>query len=96
MDDHRSVRPGQQASPGYQGTTAPAATVGLMTAAHVLGISRSDARTLAQRGEFPCSVVWVGEDYRVPFTALLRLLRSLPSHATERSPGPCPPGGEER
>ena len=96
MDDHSAVRPGHQASPGSQGTTAPAATVGLMTAAHMLGISRSDAQMLAQRGEFPCNVVWMGEDCRVPFAALLRVLRTRRSQAKERSPGPRPPSGEGR
>jgi hypothetical protein len=60
-----------------------AATVGLMTAARVLGINPDDADGLARRGEFPCSVIETGEGYRVPFAALLRALGSGPL----RNPG---------
>ncbi len=57
---------------------APAATVGLMTAARALGISPDEADDLARRGEFPCNVIETGEGYRVSFAALLRVLGSGP------------------
>ncbi len=50
------------------------ATVALMTAARTLGIGRTKAYELAKSGQFPCRVIKVGERYRVPFAALLRLL----------------------
>ena len=49
-------------------------TVALMTAARTLGIGRTKAYELAKRGEFPCHVIKIGERYRVPLAALLRLL----------------------
>jgi len=60
---------------------APAATVGLMTAARALGISPDEADDLAGRGEFPCNVIATGEGYRVSFAALLRVLSSGPIRA---------------
>jgi hypothetical protein len=51
-----------------------AVTIGLMTAARVLGISSDEASDLAGRGEFPCNVIETGDGYRVPFAALLRVL----------------------
>ena len=60
---------------------APAATVGLMTAARALGISPDEADDLARRGEFPCNVIATGEGYRVSFAALLRVLSSGPIRA---------------
>ena len=63
----------------------PAATVSLMTAARALGISPDEASELAARGEFPCNVIEVGEVYRVPFAALLRVLDS----------GPVPNAGQD-
>jgi hypothetical protein len=58
----------------------PPATVGLMTAAHALGISPDEARDLAERHEFPCNVIETGTGYRVSFAALLRVLGSGPVH----------------
>lgn len=55
---------------------ATAATVRLATAAHALGISQAAAVELAERDEFPCTVIWASDGYHVLFAALLRILRS--------------------
>jgi hypothetical protein len=62
------------------GPVTAATTVRLATAAHVLGISPASAQELAEREEFPCNVIWTSDGYRVPFAALLRVLRSGRSH----------------
>ncbi|WP_084723111.1 helix-turn-helix domain-containing protein [Streptomonospora alba] len=49
-------------------------TVGLMTAARMLGIGRTKAYQLARAGEFPCKVIRIGEGYRVATADLLRVL----------------------
>jgi predicted DNA-binding transcriptional regulator AlpA len=49
-------------------------SVGLMTAASVLGIGRTKAYDLAKRGEFPVRVIRIGDSYRMPTAALLELL----------------------
>jgi hypothetical protein len=61
-----------------RGRPAPAATVGLMTAARALGIRPDQAPGLARRGEFPCTVIETSDGYRVSFAALLRILGSGP------------------
>lgn len=61
-----------------RGRMAPAATVGLMIAACALGIVPGHARGLAESGAFPCSVIETREGYRVPFDALIRVLRRRP------------------
>ncbi|GAY09824.1 AlpA family transcriptional regulator [Pseudonocardia sp. N23] len=48
--------------------------VDVQTAGRALGIGRSTAYDLAQRGEFPVPVLRVGRSYRVPTAALLDLL----------------------
>jgi excisionase family DNA binding protein len=48
--------------------------VDIVTAARVLGLSRSHAYELAKRGDFPCRVIRVGTRYRVPTACLLRLI----------------------
>lgn len=48
--------------------------VNLTTAARALGIGRTKAYELAQRGQFPCPVLRVGRSYHVPTTGLLELL----------------------
>ncbi len=85
-----AARPARPGAPRrqFRGGGAPAATVGLPTAARVLGISPDDADGLALRGEFPCSVIQTAEGYRVPFAALLRVLRSGPVHDTGQDAGP--------
>jgi hypothetical protein len=58
-------------------TSAPDdATIGLLTAAHMLGISQADAADLAKRDEFPCVVIRTHDGHRVPFAAFLQVLRS--------------------
>ena len=65
------------------GQPVSAATVGLMTAAHVLGISPDEAGDLARRGEFPCNVIETSEGYRVSFAVLLQVLGSGPVRDTD-------------
>jgi excisionase family DNA binding protein len=55
------------------------AVVDLMTAAQVLRIGRTTAYALARDGEFPCPVLRVGGEYRVPTAGLLRVLGLDPS-----------------
>jgi hypothetical protein len=57
-----------------RGHVEPTATIGLMAAARMLGISPDEASDLAGRREFPCNVIETGDCYRVPFAALLRVL----------------------
>lgn len=52
----------------------------LRTAARALGVSKSTAYALAQKGEFPVRVVRIGSRYVVP-TADLRALLGLGSAA---------------
>jgi hypothetical protein len=76
-----AARPLRRESPRRQGRAhpAPAATVGLITAARVLGISPDEAHNLAKHGDFPCNVIEASDGYRVSFTALLRVLRPGPA-----------------
>lgn len=55
------------------------AVVDLMTAAQALRIGRTTAYALARDGEFPCPVLRVGGEYRVPTAGLLRVLGLDPS-----------------
>lgn len=50
------------------------AVVDLMTAARALGVGRTTAYALAREGTFPCSVLRVGGEYRVPTAGLARIL----------------------
>ncbi|MET7395958.1 DNA-binding protein [Dactylosporangium sp. NPDC005572] len=54
------------------------AVVGLVTAAHAMGIGRTRAFELVRRGDFPVPVLRVGVTYRVPTAGLLRLLGLAP------------------
>jgi hypothetical protein len=54
-------------------------TVGLETAAGVLGIGRTKAYELARTDEFPCPVIKVGHIYRVAVPGLLDLLGAEPA-----------------
>jgi hypothetical protein len=76
-------RAGSSATGNWTGS-APGATVSLQTAAHALSISPADAQRLAEAGAFPCDVVRSGGGYRIPFRALLHVLRSSPG----TGPGP--------
>ncbi|WP_233598977.1 AlpA family transcriptional regulator [Amycolatopsis sp. WAC 01375] len=55
------------------------AVVDLMTAARALGIGRTTAYGLARNDDFPCPLLRVGGEYRVPTTGLLRALGVDPS-----------------
>ena len=66
------------------GQSAPAATVGLMTAAHALRIKPYEAGDLARRGELPCNVIETSEGYRVSFAVLLQVLGSGPVRDAEQ------------
>ena len=49
-------------------------TVDLMTAAAALGLGRTKAYELARRDAFPCRVIRIGDNYRIPTPGLLELL----------------------
>jgi excisionase family DNA binding protein len=49
-------------------------TVNVETAARLLGCGRSLAYELVRRGEFPCTVLRVGNRYLIPTASLLRAL----------------------
>ncbi|MEV7551975.1 DNA-binding protein [Amycolatopsis sp. NPDC089917] len=55
------------------------AVVDLMTAARALGIGRTTAYGLARNDDFPCPLLRVGGEYRVPTTGLLQALGVDPS-----------------
>ncbi|MEV0149058.1 MULTISPECIES: DNA-binding protein [unclassified Nonomuraea] len=57
------------------------AAVDLVTAGRAYGIGRTKSHELARSGKFPCRVLLVGNQYRVPKTALLESL-GLPSDAS--------------
>ncbi|MFH8220620.1 helix-turn-helix domain-containing protein [Streptomyces sp. NPDC018057] len=48
--------------------------VDLRTAARALGICRGTAYRLIYEGTFPCSIVRVGRQYRIPTAELMRML----------------------
>lgn len=54
-------------------------TVGLETAAGVLGIGRTKGYELARAEEFPCRVIKVGDIYRVAVPGLLDLFGAHPA-----------------
>ncbi|SEP54514.1 helix-turn-helix domain-containing protein [Amycolatopsis saalfeldensis] len=55
------------------------AVVDLMTAARALRIGRTTAYSLARADDFPCPVLRVGGEYRVPVVGLIRVLGLDPS-----------------
>jgi hypothetical protein len=63
------------------------AIIDIVTAARALGLGRTKAYELARRGEFPCQLFRIGDTYRVPTAALLKLLE-MP----ETGPGLLLPG----
>jgi hypothetical protein len=66
-------------------------SVDLMTAAAVLRIGRTKAYDLAKRGDFPVTVIRIGDSYRVPTAALLTLLgisEQPPAPAEAKAPSP--------
>ncbi|MFI7461853.1 helix-turn-helix domain-containing protein [Nonomuraea sp. NPDC049646] len=63
------------------------AAVDLVTAGLAWGLGRTTAHELARRGEFPCAVRRVGNQYRVPKADLLRSLGLHPApQASEQVP----------
>lgn len=50
------------------------AAVKLPVAARALGLGRNKAYELVRAGRFPCTVLHLGNSYRVPTAGLLRLL----------------------
>lgn len=63
--------------------------VDIVTAARVLGLSRTYAYQLAKNDRFPCKVLRIGNCYRVPTAALLSLLGAdrNPNDESLRRPG---------
>lgn len=63
----------------------------LVTAAKALGIGRTTAYSLARDDEFPCRLIKVGSQYKVPTAELLRLLGLAPeaSAGAEAGAGGC-------
>lgn len=60
------------------------ATIDLMTAAKALGLGRTKAYELAKHDEFPCRLLRIGDNYRVPTAGLLRLLGCEADHTGGR------------
>ena len=50
------------------------AVVGIPSASEACGFSKSLGYALAQRGEFPCRVIRVGNRYLVPTAGIIALL----------------------
>ncbi|MFI6156711.1 helix-turn-helix domain-containing protein [Kitasatospora sp. NPDC051170] len=63
--------------------------VDLGTAARAFGVCRATAYRLVQLGSFPCRVLRVGYQYRVPTTSLMRALdvEELPVYASHLAEG---------
>ncbi len=78
---------------GGGSSPATSATVGLATAALALGINPATAEAIAEHDEFPCQVIRTNDGYRVPFAALLPLLRSRSDRSAGQTPGPGHPDG---
>ena len=55
------------------------ATLGVLGAARLLGISRATAYTLIRQGQFPCPVFRCGGRYKIPTAHLLDLLGLSPA-----------------
>jgi hypothetical protein len=80
--------PGHALSAGELADSVPAAASGMTveeilglpvstdiaTTARALGIGRTTAHELARKGNFPCQLIKVGGQYRVPRAELLRML----------------------
>jgi hypothetical protein len=63
------------------------ATVDLMTAARALGMGRTKAYELAKRDAFPCRVLRIGDQYRIPTGGLLELLGLAAEEPAATMPG---------
>ena len=64
----------------------------LPIAASVLGIGRTKAYQLAKAGEFPVTVVKIGQRYRVPTASVLGLLGILNLGKSKQQRKRVPPG----
>lgn len=64
-------------------------SVDLGTAARAFGVCRNTAYRLVHQGAFPCPVLRVGHQFRVPTTSLLRALdvEELPVYAVDLEAG---------
>lgn len=60
-------------------------SVDLVTAGRAFGLGRTKSHELARTGAFPCTVLRVGDRYRVPRSALLSALGLEAADAAERS-----------
>ena len=64
----------EQGSPTLAEVRTWPATVDISAAARALGVSRSHAYALAERGEFPATVLPVGRRLRVVTASLIAIL----------------------
>jgi excisionase family DNA binding protein len=64
-------------------------SVDLRTAARALGVCSQTAYRLIHRGSFPCRVIRLGHQYRIPTASLMRALgvENLPVHAADVEAG---------
>ena len=76
MGDPSPLPEGQRYLPGKGNQSGQAATIGLAAAALALGMTLAEAQDLVKRGEFPCDVKRSGDEDRVVFASLVRILRS--------------------
>jgi hypothetical protein len=58
-------------------------SIDIVTAGRAFGLGRTKAHELARSGQFPCTVLRVGDRYRVPRSSLLRALGLDPTEAAE-------------
>lgn len=69
-----TLRKAEQVAPTLTEIRAWPATVDIAAAARALGISRSHAYALVERGEFPATVLPVGHRLRVVTASLITIL----------------------
>lgn len=60
-------------------------SVDLVTAGRAFSIGRTKAHDLARAGEFPCRVLRLGREYRVPRIEILRALGMEPLSGDEEA-----------
>jgi hypothetical protein len=58
-------------------------SVDLVTAGRAFGLGRTKAFELAKLEQFPCRVLWVGNRYRVPRSAIFEAL-GIQDHTSPR------------
>ena len=74
LDDDASQRSPEQGAPTLAEVRTWPATVDIAAAARALGVSRSHAYALVERGEFPAKVLPVGHRLRVITASLIAVL----------------------